>query len=538
MVTLSSRPKAALNPYFKLGVSVGNISTATLPEPSGIFYGLRSENENYLWAIADSGASASFIAINRNTAAVSGVWAVTGATNVDWEAMTGYSMGSNNFIVACDVGNNANTVNSRGTGIDVILYRCKEPAITGSNGTIGAPDVEIIQCVYPAGNTPALRDCEAAIADPDTGKIYLPLKRTSPVPVYSLPYAASYSGIQTLTYEGTMTADSTFNTISTTVTGNNGYATDACISSNGQEIIVHSYDSLYYWKRNKGSETIFAALNRVYDAKLTEAYVGGGGGADNTASTNPKYFHPEGEPQGEDVTFDKAGVNFYTTSEWASTQSDVSGARAVNPLFLYERLNRAPTILSLQTGTNGYAGVTDTFIDQATPAQQNDAATANVLDIDFSTYPTITRYRQTLLRFDLSSIPPNSTILSAYLTLYISNEGKQIALYRMLQTWNSATITWTSSGGILMDNVEASSTPGAIYGTNQTGAVALDAYVGFCRINVPSATIQAWVSNSAVNFGWMGTGGPTETTGDGLQIDSAEGATASRRPKLTIVYFP
>lgn len=525
-----------LVPYFKIGLNVGDLAIATLPEPSGLTFSTRPENTNYLWTIQDSGAAANFTAINKATAASSGNWSVTGAANVDWESCT--SIASLQKIIAGDVGNNANAANSKGAGIDLILYRCNEPIITGGNGNIAAPDVEIIQCVFPAGNLPAHRDVEAIFADPLTGDVYIVTKRITPVKLYKLAYAVSYAGIQTLTFVGDLTADATFNTISTTVSGNNGYVTDACISPDGSEIILRSYSALYYWKRTS-VESIFQALSRTYNRILTEEYVGGGGGPENTASTNPKFFHPEGEPQGESVTFDRSGRNFYTCSEFVSGQADpanVSFNRRRNPLFKYDRLSSAPTIYQFQNGafpTAGYAGCKDTFVDETTPAQQNNAAISLVLDLDYSTYPTITRHRETFIRWDTSAIPIGKTVVAAFFDFYIGNEGKQIAFYPILEAWNEATITWTTNGSTLLIDTLNSSV--FMYGTTQGAGLALDAYVGICRVQVPLSLAQMWVNNPSANFGVMGTGGPEESTGDGLQIDSSEGVTQARKPKFTIV---
>lgn len=515
----------ALLSYFKMGQPVGNLDIATLIEPSGMTYAPRPENVSYLWSVQDSGAAASLIAVNKASAALAGTWAVTGAANVDWESMTSFRLAGVNYIVAGDIGNNGNGLNTRGAGIDLILYRCVEPVITGGNGNIGG--AEIIQCVYPAGNIPAHRDCEAIFADPATGDIYFINKRVTPVPVYRLAYQAAYVGIQTLTYLGTMTADATFNTISTCISGNNGYVTDACISPDGKEILVRSYDSIYYWKRTP-SETIFASLQRAYNRELIHEYVGGGGGPNNTVSTNPKFFHPTGEPQGECLTFDQAGRNFYTCSEFATDQADVAGAMRVNPLFRYDRVSQAPTVYTFQQGLNGYVGAKDTFVDSAAPLVSNAAALSVVMDYDYSAFPTINRTRQSFFRWDVSSIPSTKRVIAAYIEFYIGNEGKQFELHEVFDPW-ADTLLWAESQALLIGNFITQ------FGTTQGNAIALDVYVGFIRVNLPLTLAQFWVSNLGSNQGIRGSGGSQEQTGDGLQVDSSKSATQARKPKLVIV---
>ncbi|MEQ8175544.1 MAG: DNRLRE domain-containing protein [Syntrophomonadaceae bacterium] len=56
---------------------------------------------------------------------------------------------------------------------------------------------------------------------------------------------------------------------------------------------------------------------------------------------------------------------------------------------------------------------------------------------------------RSLLKFDLSSLPPASTINSSYLNLYMyrnetSADGCYIALYRLLNNWSQDTVTWNS----------------------------------------------------------------------------------------------
>lgn len=518
---------------FKMGQSVGGLDI-THSETSDLTYPTVAANAGYIWAIED-GNTPHFIAVSQSDASFAGIWTLSGVSCSDVESCSSATVNGVSYLYLGDTGDNAN---ARST---VVVYRAVEPTINGSNGTISAGDIHAITCAYPAGNLPSHKDVEAITVDPDTGDIYFITKRISPVKLYKLAHAATYSGTQTLEFVTNLTNDATFNTISTTVSGNNGYVTGACISPNGTEIIIRSYSALYYWKRDKDTETIGECLARAYDKILTDAYVGGGGGAENTASTNPKFFHPEGEPQGEAVTFDENGEHLFTCSEWVTGQADASGSRRVNSLFKYERSLYELTTVSFQYGTDGYTGCVDTYIDSTATGAANttnfSSATSMVLDYDFSTYPTISRTRAGLIKWDLSSIPTTATVVSAYITFYISNEGKQFALYKMLQNWDAATITYANSSGIALDGVEAASSPSAIFGTTQGTGKALDAYIGFCRVNLPLSLAQDWITNPSTNYGLLGTGGPNENSGDGLQVDSCESATTTRRPKITISYF-
>lgn len=512
-----------LKPWFKTGVSVGNLST-TYTEYSGLTQPGRVENKEYLWAIED-GNTGYILAINRNTAALSGVWTVTGMTASDNEDCTSCVVDGIPYLFVCDTGDNAN---ARAT---IKVTRVEEPIITGSNGTISSK-LDIV-CQYPAGDLPSHKDVETVIADPDTGDLYFITKRISPVKMYRLPFALTYTGTQTLEFVGNLTSDAAFNVISTTFSVNNGYTVGGNISPNGSEIILRSYSALYVWRRNKSKETIPQCLARVYDSVLTHSYVGGGGSSSLT--TAPKCLHPNQEPQGESVSYDYEGINIYTCSEFLANEGTSASAY---PLFKYVRVGNSPVIVDFQNGLNSYTGCKDTFIDSTTPTVSNAAATSLVLDYDYSAYPTISRTRAALIKFDLTSIPAGSIIIGAYLTVYINTEGKTMAFHKILTPWVD-TDTWNSlSGGLPLDNVDAKTVSDVSIGVATTGQ-GIDSYVGFVRLNMPVSTVQDWVDNSSNNNGWIGVGGfDTSATGDGGQLDSSKSLTQARKPKLTISYIP
>lgn len=187
--------------YFWQGTSVGNLSTS-FPEPSGIARPNRFDNRAYLWMEQDSGGPNTFLAVNASTAATAGSWTLQGVTQSDFEDCASAIIGGTPYLYMADVGDNGN---ARAT---VVIYRCLEPTITGSDGTINSGDITTITCQYPGGNTPAHKDCECLMVDPLDGTLYLITKRIYPAQIYSLPHAASYAGTQTLTYVGKLAGDS------------------------------------------------------------------------------------------------------------------------------------------------------------------------------------------------------------------------------------------------------------------------------------------------------------------------------------------
>ncbi len=507
--------------WFKLGQSVGNISN-TYTEISGLTYAIKPQNANYLWFI-DDGVTPYIVAINRFTAAIAGKWTFSGITISDTEDVTSASVKGQPYIYLCDVGDNGN---ARAT---FQIVRIKEPTITGSDGSLATGERDLITCEFPGANIPSQKDVECVMADPDTGDLYFITKRISPILCYRLKHQDSYAGTQTLEYLGAITSHTELNTITSSPQAN-GYVVAGCISPNGSEIMIKSYFGIFIWRRNKSAETIYQTLSRAPDSVLNESYVGGGDTASLT--TAPKNLLPHGEPQGESVTFDAAGMSFYTCSELDTTRG---GGPTTYPLFKYDRVHRPIFNASFQQGSGGYTGCVDTYIDQASPNMVASGSGQLVSDYDFTTYPTIQRSRHSLFKFDTSSIPTGAEVTSASFNLWIAVEGKQFDLHKMNVPWSGTSSYNTLTGGVSTGNGECSAFPEVVYG--QTGAgVGFDSFTGTVRVNLPLSMAQSWISSPSTNYGFVIFGGWAEQGGDGLQFFSSEATLTGQRPRLNVSY--
>ncbi len=185
---------------FLQGTSVGNLSTS-FPEPSGMGRAHVPANKGYMWIEQDSGGPNSVTAVKLSDATTAGNWTLQGVTQSDFEDLATARINGVNYIYVADIGDNAS---ARGT---IVIYRCIEPTITGSDGTISSGNIETITCQYPGGNTPALKDAECFLVDPLVGTMYI-ITKIFPAQIYSLAHASSYSGTQTLTYVGKLAGDS------------------------------------------------------------------------------------------------------------------------------------------------------------------------------------------------------------------------------------------------------------------------------------------------------------------------------------------
>ena len=151
---------------------------------------------------------------------------------------------------------------------------------------------------------------------------------------------------------------------------------------------------------------------------------------------------------------------------------------------------------------------------------------------------------RTLLRFDLTDIPPGSTIhaatlqLSAHAGYHTNTAGDPVEVYRLTQPWNeldalwakrTATDFWTSPGG---DAVGTSSLPlAAPYATNPT-----DPEPNAALTWDVSTLTQTWVSGTAPNHGLLLALGGTRTAN--LHFWSREQSNSGLRPFLSLTYTP
>ena len=495
--------------YFKDGVSVGNLNNAAeWQEISGITNPTLPANAGYLWAESDGSVDKLF-AVSTTNASNQGEWDLSGTINgSDYEDLSSARINGQSYIYLADMGDNAN---ARAT---IIIYRIKEPTITGSNGTVPGADIETITCQYPSA--PEHKDAETLLVDPDTGSMYIITKReTLSAPnVYSLAHQASYVGTQTLVLEGEM-----FDIPDVSSTSATGNAVGGNISPDGKEILVKSYNILYRFARPNKSISIFTTLQGTPDSI---SYVGGG-------SVSPAKSHPNAEPQGEAVTFDYYGKDIYSASEYVAA----AGSSATSyPLFKYERLaNKAPTTYTFQEGVSA-SGTSDTYIQgggvTAANSSTNRGNDANII-LDITPAPANTDDRRALLKFDFSTIPTTCKVISATMNTYLTAEGQGWAWYRMLVDWNESSTFDSMTGGVTNDGVEAAATESARNGVNLDTILSVTA-----RTNFPVTEIQDMVSNPSTNYGWLGVN--TDTGGDGVQFASSETANPneSRRPQMII----
>jgi len=210
-----------------------------------------------------------------------------------------------------------------------------------------------------------------------------------------------------------------------------------------------------------------------------------------------------------------------THSGAAADVRSIVGAFATDPAF---------QTAGFQQGMNGYAGTTDTYIEQGNPngTHANDATL--IVDGD-SSLPGVDG-QQGLIRFDgifgngPGQIPLGAEILSAKLSILTgSTSGDEtannVALYQMTANWDG-TSTWNSLVGGVNVGTDTLVSPEFTLLPN-----VLSDYAIFDVTD----SIQSF-SNGASNFGWL-----LNFTGtDGWRSRSSEYSVLTDRPNLEITY--
>lgn len=188
-----------------------------------------------------------------------------------------------------------------------------------------------------------------------------------------------------------------------------------------------------------------------------------------------------------------------------------------------------PVTVILQQGANGYAGASDTYIYQYLPT--SNYSSADLLQV------TGKRTHSSLLKFDLSPIPPGALVESASLELYAAGWGGNditLSVYRVQRdmepseaTWNLARAgnPWASPGcnGVPDDRIEP---PEATFTTSSI--------YRWYSMNL-TALAQEWVSGAATNNGVLLRAALSSVSGT-FYFASAQRSSANVRPRLVLTY--
>ena len=278
--------------YFEPGIPLGQPDTHDLEEASGLAASI--SNPGFLWTHNDGGDEARIFLIDKEAHHKATVRFANTKLR-DWEdiAVGPGPVEGKNYVYVGEIGDNEAKHKYK------FIYRVEEPVVDWArtpDTTLNA--IDVIKFQMPDG----ARDSESLMVDPLTRDIFIISKREAKVNLYRLPYPQSTT--EEITAELSV-AKLEFNQYEEKIVSEkngekltNGYHSDyynqivSCdISHDGSEVLVKSYSSVYYWKREK-NESIPDLLKRT--------------------PTRLPYFP---EPQGEAITFDVTGAGYYTLNE-------------------------------------------------------------------------------------------------------------------------------------------------------------------------------------------------------------------------------
>ncbi|WP_205513181.1 hypothetical protein [Longitalea arenae] len=226
-------------------------------------------NPGYLWVQQDSGNPPE-ISLVKKDGSVGKTIRLAHVINRDWEdiVLSGGPKPATDYLYIAETGDNLLVYN------DYAIYRFEEPLAA----TDTVQHLDRIAFFYPDGS----HNAEAILVDPESKDIYIITKTETRSKIFRLKYPYSTTHMNRVEEVGTLSYN---------------YAVSAAIAPNGKEIVVKTYDAIYYYQRS-ASESLVQAL-------LKEP-------------TKLPYIQ---EPQGESIVFDNNNTGYYTLSEKALSSS-------------------------------------------------------------------------------------------------------------------------------------------------------------------------------------------------------------------------
>jgi len=256
---------------FLPAVKIQEFNNSELYEASGLVASVN--NPDHFWLINDSGNAAKVYLLDKQCN-IARSYSLEGADNKDWEDIALYFDRSSkkNKILIGDIGDN------RALRKSINLIEFDEPSLSTGIDTIIS---NYKNYAFKYDDHP--RDAETLVVDPLTSTPYIISKREEQVGVYK-----SKSSL--------VSGDTMVLSLVTQLPFHNVTAGDVSLS--GMEILLKSYNAIFYWKRKK-EESFIDAITREHELLN---------------------YIPE--PQGESLCWDLKESGFYTLSEksWASQQ--------------------------------------------------------------------------------------------------------------------------------------------------------------------------------------------------------------------------
>lgn len=186
-----------------------------------------------------------------------------------------------------------------------------------------------------------------------------------------------------------------------------------------------------------------------------------------------------------------------------------------------------PATYSFQQGVGGYSGTADSTL--RSDRVRKNFGTNTVLKIQADNWIL------GVIRFDLASIPPNSTVQNARLELYLNSKNDtksfNMGLYRLLRPWVENQVTW----GLAMTGVKWGAEGASQVGVDREGTASATAFINATNqwyfFDVTQA-VQGWINNPSSNYGFVARGDGSNNVE--FNFASSNFTTLSLRPRLVV----
>ena len=187
----------------------------------------------------------------------------------------------------------------------------------------------------------------------------------------------------------------------------------------------------------------------------------------------------------------------------------------------------AQFVVTLRDGLNGYSGTLDVTLQDGSGTYGNPDMSYDAIDDSMDGYPSP---RSTVLRCDLSSIAPGTTIASAQLSFGVVNFSlSTFPIYELLRPWSAPSASWVRP---LPGQTWAG--PGATAVGIDRGGVVLataDATPPYPFTAAGVAAVQRWVNQPDANYGFAL---QNFNTSDALNVRHCDFGTPGSRPQLSV----
>ena len=178
-----------------------------------------------------------------------------------------------------------------------------------------------------------------------------------------------------------------------------------------------------------------------------------------------------------------------------------------------------------------HTGVTiDTWVDSSNAAINHGTDVGLYMDAS----PTV----NSLLRFDLTALPPGTNVTASELVLATTTDSLPngtVRIHPVLESWGELSATWTNRVTGTAWTTAGASAPGS-QGAQLLGEFFPNVDLAPWTVPFDVATIRGWIDVPTSNRGMVMIS--TSSTGNGVTFSSSNDPAAGARPLLRITYQP